>query len=96
MVAARSDGVAVTPDGTVDDQVFVLRFWREGAALGANGHWRSHVTDINNRRRQTVASVDAAFAVVSERLKAAVDGVGSAPAIPKMRKADAADDSEGA
>lgn len=56
------------------DQVFILRFWREDAGAGEQGHWRVLVRNINSQRGEVVDDVQRAFAVVASSLNAAVDG----------------------
>jgi hypothetical protein len=56
------------------DQVFILRFWKEEAENDQRTQWRVQVQNVNTRRRQIVDDIDRAFAIVTERLKAAGEG----------------------
>jgi len=55
----------------LQDQVFILRFWREAADAGEHGRWRVLVRNINTRRRDVVDDVQRAFAIVASNLNAA-------------------------
>lgn len=52
-----------------DDQVFILRFWREVPGDGEEPRWRAQVRNINTSARQVADDVEGAFAVVRTRLK---------------------------
>jgi hypothetical protein len=56
------------------DKVFILRFWREEAGAGGETQWRAQITDVNARNRQFVSTVEAALALVLERLKPTFNG----------------------
>lgn len=56
------------------DQVFILRFWKEEVENDRRTQWRVQVQNVNTRRRQIVDDIDSAFAIVTDRLKAAGAG----------------------
>jgi len=60
--------MAVNSTGTVADQVFIIRFWREDAGPGQERKWRAQVRNVNTRQQLTVNDVEAALAVVRSRL----------------------------
>lgn len=54
------------------DEVFILRFWLEEADMQERMRWRAQVRSVNTRQRQVTNDVDSAFALVAERLRAAL------------------------
>jgi hypothetical protein len=60
--------------GPTADQVFILRFWKEEVENDQQTQWRVQVQNVNTRRRQIVDDIDSAFAIVTDRLKAAGEG----------------------
>jgi hypothetical protein len=53
------------------DQVFILRFWREGPYASEQARWRVLVRNINTRRRDIANDVQQAFAIVAADLNVA-------------------------
>jgi len=64
------------------DQVFILRFWREGEASDKT-HWRGLIRNINTRRREVVDDVQRAFAIIDANLSAAALDELEAPERPQ-------------
>ena len=54
------------------DEVFILRFWLEEADVHEHLRWRAQVRSVNTRRRQITNDIDSAFALIAERLRAAL------------------------
>jgi hypothetical protein len=54
------------------DEVFILRFWLEEADVQEHMRWRAQVRSVNTRQRQVTDDVDSAFALIAERLRAAL------------------------
>jgi hypothetical protein len=54
------------------DEVFILRFWLEEAGREDELQWRAQVKNINTRQRQIADGVDSAFALIANRLRAAL------------------------
>jgi hypothetical protein len=53
----------------VDDQVFILRFWRE--AIGNDEFcWRAQVRNVNTRQRQVADDIEATLELVRTQLRA--------------------------
>ncbi|MBP1299779.1 hypothetical protein [Bradyrhizobium elkanii] len=52
----------------LQDQVFILRFWRESADADEDARWRVLVRNIHTRRRDVVDDVQRAFAIVTSNL----------------------------
>jgi hypothetical protein len=53
-----------------DDQVLVIRFWREDEApeLQPSRHWRARITYVNSGQQFHAPSIDDAFAIVRSLL----------------------------
>lgn len=54
------------------DEVFILRFWLEEADMQEHLRWRAQVRSVNTRQRQIADDVASAFAVIADRLRAAL------------------------
>jgi len=54
------------------DEVFILRFWLEEADMDEHLRWRAQVRSVNTRQRKTTDDIESAFALVAERLRAAL------------------------
>jgi hypothetical protein len=54
------------------DEVFILRFWLEEADMQEQLRWRAQVRNVNTRQRQITNDIDSAFALIAERLRAAL------------------------
>jgi len=54
------------------DEVFILRFWLEEADMQEHLRWRAQVRNVNTRQLQITNDIDSAFAVIADRLRAAL------------------------
>ena len=54
------------------DEVFILRFWLEEADKQEHLRWRAQVRNVNTRQRQITNDIDSAFALIADRLRAAL------------------------
>jgi hypothetical protein len=54
------------------DEVFILRFWLEQADMREQLRWRAQIRSVNTRQRQITDDIDSAFALIAERLRAAL------------------------
>ncbi len=54
------------------DEVFILRFWLEEAGMHDRLQWRAQVRNVNTRRQQIADDIDSAFALIADRLRAAL------------------------
>jgi len=62
------------------DEVFILRFWLEEAGIQEHLRWRAQVRSVNTRQRQIADDIDSAFAVIANRLRAALPAESAEPA----------------
>jgi hypothetical protein len=60
--------MAVNSSRAVADQVFIIRFWREDTGPGQEQRWRAQVRNVNTRQQLTVNDVEAALALVRDKL----------------------------
>jgi hypothetical protein len=54
------------------DEVFILRFWLEEADMQERQRWRAQVRSVNTRQRQITDDIESAFALIANRLRAAL------------------------
>lgn len=56
------------------DEVFILRFWLEEDGTDDELRWRAQVRSVNTRQRQITDDLESAFALIVDRLRAALSG----------------------
>ena len=54
------------------DEVFILRFWLEEADIQEHLRWRAQIRNVNTRQLQITNDIDSAFALIANRLRAAL------------------------
>jgi hypothetical protein len=65
------------------DEVFILRFWLEEADMHEHLRWRAQVRSVNTRQRQITDDIDTAFALIADRLRAALSAESGEKERPK-------------